>query len=183
MKSNVDIVNLIGISLIVVAIVSAGGLYYTATSYANISEAFASVDISISEVITHRDNSTGQVVITTLFLVDNPSNLDIEIYRIEYMAHADKTSASIVEYDKYVGSGTAGNRNNTVLAGTIREIQVSTSINPDTPYMERFDYASSDGTVYMFINGMTWFKITDFPDGEPKIDGVYYMGSVVVHEG
>ena len=183
MKPNVDIVNLIGISLIVVAIVSAGGLYYTASSYANISEAFASVEVSITEVTVVRDNTTGEVTITALFLVNNPSNLDIEIYRIEYMAHADKTSASIAEYDKYVGSGTVGNRNNTVSANSIQNILLSTSINPDTPYMERFDSAEVSGNVYMYLNSIVWFQITDFPEATQKLAGIYFMGSVVVHEG
>ncbi|MCK5309512.1 MAG: hypothetical protein KAJ33_04225 [Thermoplasmata archaeon] len=183
MKKQIDIVNLIGISLIVVAIVSAGGLYYTATSYANISETFASVEVSISEVTAFRDNGTGQVTITALFLVDNPSDLDIEIYRIEYMANADKNSGSILEYDKYVGSGTVGNTNNTIAANSVRDIQLSTTINPDTPYMERFDYAEQDGSVYMFLNGIVWFQITDFPEANQRMDGIYFMGSVIVHEG
>ena len=49
-KPNLDIVNLVGITLIVVAIVSAGGLYYTASTWANISEAYATVEVVISEV-------------------------------------------------------------------------------------------------------------------------------------
>ena len=183
MKKSIDIVNLIGVSLIIVAIVSAGGLYYTATSYANISETFASVEVSISEVITYRDNSTGEVTITALFLVDNPSDLDIEIYRIEYMAHADINSASVMEYDKYVGSGTMGNMNNTISANSVRDIQLSTTINPDTPYMERFNLAEQEGSVYMFLDGIVWYSITDFPEATQRLDGVYFTGGVMVHEG
>ena len=183
MKPSIDIVNLIGISLIVVAIVSAGGLYYTASSYADISETFASVEVSISEVTAVRDSTTGQVTITALFLVNNPSNLDIEIYRIEYMAHADRSSESIFEYDKYVGSGAVGNSNNTVFKDSIRDIQISTTINPDTPYMDRFNLAEQEGGVYIFLNGLAWFRITNFPEADQKVDGVYFMGNVMVHEG
>ena len=46
-----------------------------------------------------------------------------------------------------------------------------------------FDAASSGGNTFMYINGMSWFKISDFPNGEPKIDGVYYMGGVMIYEG
>ena len=182
-KKQIDIVNLIGISLIIVAIVSAGGLYYTATSYANISETYASVEVSITEVTAVRDNVTGGITLSALFLVDNPSDLDIEIYRIEYMAHADRSPTSIMEYDKYVGSGAIGNMNNTISANSVRDIQISTTINPDTPYMERFNSAEQEGSVYMFLNGVVWFKITEFPEATQRIDGVYFMGSVIVHEG
>ena len=89
-KPNLDIVNLIGITLIIVAIVSAGGIYYTASTWANISDAYATVTVEISDVDIYRSNSTGQIEITASFMVDNPSNLGIEIYRIEYLRSEER---------------------------------------------------------------------------------------------
>ena len=180
-KPNLDIVNLIGITLIVVAIVSAGGIYYTASTWANISEAYATVEVVISDVIIVRDNSTGQVEITASFLVNNPSDLGIEIYRIEYLAHTDASSATITEYDKYVGSGTVGNMNNTIAAGSIREIQLPTSIS--TRYMERFDAAEQDGSVYIFLNSIVWYRVIDYPEATQRMDGIYFMDNVVIYDG
>jgi len=181
-KPSLDIVNLVGITLIVVAIVSAGGLYYTASTYANISETFASVEVSISDVHVVRNNETGEVYLTASFFIDNPSSLDIEIYRIEYLANADSSPASITEIDKYVGSGTVGNRNNTAPAESVREIQLSTTINPNTTYMERFNYAEQNNNVYMFLNGILWYRISQFPEATQRYDGITYFGNVIVYE-
>ncbi len=180
-KPRIDIVNLVGISLVVVALVAAGGLYYTASSYANISETFASVDVSITDVQAYLDNDTGQVRITSLFLVNNPSDLDIQIYRIEYMMYADEDTSSIMEYDRYVGSGSLGNVNNTVEADSLRDVQLTSFINPDTPYMDRFESANQGGTPYLLINGIVWYNIAQFPDAEMKLDGVIFLGPVMLN--
>lgn len=183
-RPRVDIVNLLGISLIVVALVSAGGLYYTAKSYADISETFATVSIDISEVKVFRDNSTGQVTIDTIFHVENNrSNLDIEIYRTEYGVNVDVSSTDVMNYDRYVGSGSRGSANNTVMAGKVKDIQVTTRINPDTIYMDRFEQASVSGNLYMFIDGTMWYRIARFPEASQRIDGIFFMGSVVVQDG
>ena len=182
-ESNLDIVNLVGITLIIVAIVSAGGLYYTASTWANISEAYATVEVVISEVDIVRDNSTGGITLTAMFLVNNPSNLDIEIYRIEYMANVDYSTSAIMEYDKYVGSGSVGNRNNTVSADSIREVQVTMSINPNSTNMVRFNSAEVDGNVYVFLYGTVWYRIINYPDASQRLDGIYYMNSVEVRNG
>lgn len=180
-KPGLDIVNLIGISLVIVAIVSAGGLYYTAASYNNISETFATVTIDITGVSLTRDNDTGQVHINTLFLVNNPSNLDIEIYRIEYQVHADSTSSTVREYDRYVGNGGIGSSNNTISAGKLREIDLPTRINPDTTYMERFNMAEQDGSVFVFVDGIVWYRISKFQDASRRVDDIMFMGGVNVN--
>ncbi len=182
-KPNLDIVNLVGITLIVVAIVSAGGLYYTASTWANISEAYATVEVIISEVDIIRNNSTGEISLTAMFLINNPSNLDIEIYRIEYMVNVDSSTADIMEYNKYIGSGSVGNRNNTVSADSMREVQVSMSINPDSANMERFNLAEQDGNVHVFLYGTLWYRMVNYPDASQRMDGIYYMNSVVVRHG
>lgn len=182
-KFNLDIVNLVGITLIVVAIVSAGGLYYTASTWANISEAYATVEVGISEIDIIKDNSTGQIELTAMFLVNNPSKLDIEIYRIEYMVNVDSSPTDINDYDKYIGSGSIGNRNNTIPADSMREIQVSMSITPNSTNMDRFNSAEVDGTVYTFLYGTLWFKISNFPDASQRLDGIFYLNEVVVRYG
>lgn len=182
-KPNLDIVNLVGITLIVVAIVSAGGLYYTASTWADISEAYATVDVMISEVDIIRNNSTGEISITAMFLINNPSNLDIEIYRIEYMTNVDSSTADIMEYNKYVGSGSVGNRNNTVSSDSMREIQVFMSINPNSTYMERFNLAEVEGNVHVFLYGTVWYRIINYPNASQRMDGIFYMNSVVIRDG
>ena len=182
-KPNLDIVNLVGITLIVVAIVSAGGLYYTASTWANISEAYATVDVMISEVDIIRNNSTGEISLTAMFLINNPSNLDIEIYRIEYMANADSSTADITDYYKYIGSGSIGNRNNTVSAGSMREVQVSMSINSNSTNMERFNSAEVGGNVYVYLYGTVWYRIINYPDASQRLDGIFYVGGVVIRNG
>ena len=182
-KPNLDIVNLVGISLIVVAIVSAGGLVYTASTWANITETYATVQVAISDVTIFEDNSTGQVILTAYFFVDNPSNLDIEIYRIEYMTHADINPATITEFDRYVGSGTVGNRNNTVMAESMRQIALTMVINPDTPNMLRYEAAKQDGSVYIFLNGTVWYRIINYPEASQRMDGIFFLRSVVIYEG
>ena len=182
-KPNLDIVNLVGITLIIVAIVSAGGLYYTASTWANISEAYATVDVMISEVDIVRDNSTGGISITAMFLINNPSNLDIEIYRIEYMVNVDSSTTDIMEYDKYVGSGSVGNRNNTVTAESLREIQVSTSINPNSTNMNRFNSAEVDGSVYVYLYGTVWYRMVNYPDASQRLDRLFSPMSVEVRYG
>ena len=182
-KPALDIVNMVGITLIVVAIVSAGGLYYTASTWADISEAYATVTVGVSDVDIVRDNSTGQVILTAMFLVDNPSNLEIEIYRVEYMINVDASPADINDYDKYVGNGAVGNQNNTVSSDSRREIQVTMTINPDSKNMERFNNAEQDGSVFVLLNGVAWYRIVNYPDTDQRLNGIFYIQSVVVHDG
>ena len=182
-KPNLDIVNLVGITLIVVAIVSAGGLYYTASTWADISEAYATIEVVISEVDIVRNNSTGEVELTAMFLINNPSNLDIEIYRVEYMVNVDISPTDIMDYDKYIGSGSVGSRNNTVTADSMREVQVTMSINPNSTNMDRFNSAEQDGNVYVFLYGTLWYRIINYPEASQRMDGIYYMNSVEVRYG
>ena len=182
-KPNLDIVNLVGITLIVVAIVSAGGLYYTASTWADISEAYATVEVMISEVDIVRTNSTGEISITAMFLINNPSNLDIEIYRIEYMINVDSSTTDITDYNKYVGSGSVGNRNNTVSAGSVREVQVSMSISSNSTNMIRFNSAEQDGSVNVFLYGTLWYRVINYPEASQRLDGIYFMDRVVVRHG
>ncbi|MCK4265635.1 MAG: hypothetical protein KAX31_00010 [Thermoplasmata archaeon] len=180
-KDSINIVNLIGIMLIVVAIVSAGGLYYTASTYANISETFVSCEVFISGVNITSHNSTGEITFTTSVIIDNNSTLDIEIYRIEYTAQASNSPTTVTQYDKYIGGGSIGGRNGTVTADTIREVLVSFSINPDTTYMDRYEHALVDGGLYTYITGYVWYKISDFPEATKKL-GIFYSNKVMVYE-
>jgi len=181
-KPSLDIVNLVGIALVIAALVSAGGIYYTASTYSKISESFATTTVMVSDVQITRINETGLVIFTTTYVVDNPSSLDIELYRIEYMAHADISPTTITEYDRYIGSGTLSNRNGTVPAGTIREFQVPFSIGPNSTYMDRFNYAEQNGEVNTFVNGIIWYRISNYQEASNRLDGILFRGKVMIDE-
>lgn len=174
-----SITNLIGIMLVIVAIVSAGGLYYVASEYSKISETLVSVEATISEVNICIDNQTGECVVTASILMNNPSKLDIDIYRIEYLTYADKETSSLTEYDREIG-GIQSSRNGTILKDSLTELQYTYTIYPDTTYMNRLDYAMDGGsTVWVYIGGLMWFRISDYPDVSEDI-GVGYFTEVVV---
>ena len=99
------------------------------------------------------------------------------------MVNVDSSTADIMEYNKYIGSGSVGNRNNTVSADSMREVQVSMSINPDSANMERFNLAEQDGNVHVFLYGTLWYRMVNYPDASQRMDGIYYMNSVVVRHG
>jgi hypothetical protein len=164
-----SVTNLIGIILIVVALVSAGGLYYLASEYTKISETLVSTSSEITAIRITQNNNTGDVSITVSISVDNPSDLDIELYRIEYLTYLDRYASNQVGNDKYVGSGSTSEGNKTVQAGSSREFQVSFTISSTSPYMSKFVYASDGGnTVFAFINGYIWYNLSDYPDASQK---------------
>ena len=176
-----SIPNLIGILLIVVAIISAGGLYYTASVYTNISETYVSVEAVVSGMTIVVDNSTGDVIATVLIVVNNPSDLDIDVYRLEYMAYMSHDTSTITNYDKYVGSGSTSDRNNTVQAETIREIPVTFVIKSGSVYMERFLEATTDSnTIWTMINGLVWFNLSEYEDSPTPRVPIFNVGPVEV---
>ena len=173
-----SITNLIGMLLIVVAIVSAGGLYYLASEYSNISETIVTVETSISSVTI--TNNSGEFTVIVSVLISNPSPLDIEIYRVEYMSFADKATTSLTSYDKYIGGGSTSNRNGTVPTDSVREMQISHIITPDSVYMKRLLYGMNNGnSSWIYVSGYVWFKIADYPEVTQQL-GIGYLNQVVI---
>jgi hypothetical protein len=173
-----SITNIIGVLLVIVAIVSAGGLYYIASEYSKISESIVTVETAISAVTIN--NISGDYTLTISVLISNPSSLDVEVYRIEYMTYADKSTSTLQGSDRYIGGGSTSDRNSTVSANSVREMQVSHIINPDSIYMKRLLYGMDNGnSSWIFVGGYVWFKIADYPDVTQQL-GVGYQDQVVI---
>lgn len=176
-----SITNIIGILLVIVAIVSAGGLYYIATEYSKISETIVTVDTMISGVTIN--NISGDFTVTVSVLINNPSALDIEVYRIEYMTYSDKTTSTLTGSDRYIGGGSTSNRNSTVSAGTVREMQVTHIVSHNSIYLERLQYGMDGGnTSWIYVGGYVWFKISNYPDVSQQL-AVGYLDQVVIQLG
>lgn len=173
-KSNASsIPNLIGILLVIVALVSAGGLYYTASTYTRISETYVSVWSEISDVSVVFDNASEEVEVTVSVLVNNPSSLDIEIYRVEYMCYMDKDPSSLSNYNRYIGSGSSSEKNNTVRAGSERVVEVSFKVDSENTYYDRVLYAMEDGpSVYFMVDGNVWFSLASYSQVQNQV-GIY----------
>jgi len=159
-----SITNLIGALLIIVALVSAGGLFYIASEYSKISETYVSVESYISNVAIVRNNETGIYNVTVSIVIDNPSPLDIEIYRIEYLTHADFDTITLTEYDRDIG-GSQTNKNNTVSSNSMLEMQVSHKVYPGSIYAQRLEYAMNGGNItWIYVGGFVWFRISEYQD-------------------
>ncbi|MBA3046037.1 MAG: hypothetical protein KKH41_07310 [Candidatus Thermoplasmatota archaeon] len=160
-----SITNIIGVLLVIVALVSAGGLYYLASEYSKISETLVTTKADITSLRFAVNNTTGEVHITVTVTLNNTSDLDIEIHRVEYMSFVDMDSASLGSSNSYVGSGSTNDGNGTVPAGSQREVQIFHVIMPNTIYAERLEYAlDGDNTLLAYISGFLWFRISDYPD-------------------
>lgn len=80
------ILDWIGVCLIVVAIISAGGLFYTSNEYAKVTETRLNVWSEITNVtMTYSD---GEAMLIIEGKAHNPSRLDVEIYGVEYDVYA-----------------------------------------------------------------------------------------------
>ena len=111
--------------------------------------------------------------------VNNPSPLDIEVYRIETLTYTDRETSTISEYDKEIG-GIQSNRNGTISKESLTEMQYSYTIYPGTTYMDRLVYAMNGGsTVWVYSGGYVWFRISEYPDVS-EYTGVGYFGQIEV---
>jgi hypothetical protein len=168
-KRKLPITDVIGILLVIVALVSAGGLCYVASEYTKIADTLVSAEVDISSFYIVRNNLTGEVFINVMVTLNNPSTLDIKIYRVEYQTYVDRDTSTITSFDRYIGSGSTNDNNGTVLGGTVREVPISHVLMPDTLYEERLNYAlDGDDKLYAHISGILWFRISDYPDVESK---------------
>jgi hypothetical protein len=172
------ITNIIGTLLVIVALVSAGGLYYVASEYSKISETIVTVEIVVSGVTII--NLSGDYTVIVSVLISNPSPLDIEVYRIEYMTYSDKSTSTLMGSDRYIGGGSTSDRNSTVSADSVREMQVSHGISPNSIYMKRLQYGLDNGnSSWILVTGYVWFKIADYTDVTQQL-GIGYQDLVVI---
>ena len=174
------VTDVIGILLVIVALVSAGGLCYVASEYTKIADTLVSAEAEISSFRIVQNNATGEVFINVMVTLNNPSSLDIEIYRVEYQTYVDRDTSTITSFDRYIGSGSTNDNNGTVQGGIVREVPVSHVIMSDTLYKDRLEYAlDGDDKLYAYTGGMLWFRLPDYPDVESKI-AFGFFGEVFV---
>jgi hypothetical protein len=181
-KKELGVTNLIGVLLLVVAVVSAGGLYYLAAEYCRISDTLVSVDTLGTDITVFHDNVSGQYQIVVTLTVSNPSELDIEIYSIEYLVFADRTTATLTGYDAGVGGGSSGLANGTVSANTVRDLTVMYLVGPGSLYFERLEYALAGGnSTWMYLSGFALFRLSDYQEVDGELDMLFLPREVVVN--
>ena len=176
------ITNLIGVLLIIVAIISAGGLCYVASEYSQISETLVTVKAAITDVALLHDEISGEYQVIVTLTVSNPSRLNIDIYSIEYLAYADRTTTSLMGSEANIGGGSTSASNGTVSAGTVREIQVFYLIGQSGLYLQRLQHALDESnSAWIYLNGFVLYRISDFQDVSSEI-GLGYLDQVVVQD-
>jgi len=182
MKKHLELTNLIGVVLVAVAIVSAGGLYYLGSEYCTISNTLVSVETLSADIIVARDNVTDRYQVIVTLLVSNPSELDIEVYSIEYMVYADKSTTTLTSYDATIGGGSSGLVDGTVEANTVKELSVMYLIGSGSLYYERLEYAMAGGnSAWMYLSGFALFKLSDYEEVDGQRLGLpFYPREVTV---
>ena len=176
-RKEIGIVDVVGISLIVTALISAGGIYYLTTSYVNINDTWNSCSAVIMDVNVTME-TTNEITFQITLIVNNPSKLDIEIIspNVEYNVYAFEAEPKyhLMSYDDWLdhfitpGRGVIeGNR--TIHAGSSEELRLRTLIREDPRlYWEHFQNAMTDGQVYLYIEGFALYYISDFPSEHKK---------------
>jgi hypothetical protein len=190
-RGKYGIVDVIGVTLIVMALVSAGGIYYTANTYVKINDTWTNCRAFVPEVnITSSDTTTEVTFQITLF-IDNPSSLDIEIVssNVEYNVYVFDTEPdfSLLDYDDWLdhfitpGRGMEGG-NGTVEADSQKTLFLLTNIGESPPlYWERFEDSSTNGRTFVVLNGFALYNIIEFPTTTEKM-WFGYTGWVSVYE-
>jgi hypothetical protein len=179
-----SITNIIGVILVIVAIVSAGGLYYVASEYTQISDTLVSVEAAISDVAILHDNHSGEYQITLTIFINNSSPLAIDIYSIEYSINADKTPNNLMMDDTKLFSRSTGLSNGTVPADSSKVLQDSYIINSTSITGQKLEDAIDGGnTTMLVVNGFVLYNISDFPNVKSSYSvGIYPPIWVVIKD-
>ena len=177
-----SITNLIGILLVIVALVSAGGLYFVASEYSKISETMVVIESRMVDLSVV--NSSDEAIIYFTVIVNNTSDLDIDVYRIEYDIHSDDDLSYLFSTQSIIlgglGTGTLASPIDTVESGTTsNEIFLSVPIK-DKPYT-KFMETVSDGNANIFMDATLFFRISKYPDVIQKVDISEFFRVVVQH--
>jgi hypothetical protein len=182
-ENSLSITTLIGIILVIIAIVSAGGLYFVASEYAKISETLVVIESGIHDVSV--TNTTDDVTFHFSVYVNNTSELDIEVYRVEYDIHSGgEISSNLYNYQSIIVSGGTGSLSNplkVIPAGeTMVEIPITVPIKEKV--MTEFMGSTNNGTTYLFIDSTLFFNLSKYPDVIQKMDISNIFVVVVQHE-
>lgn len=178
------LLRLIGISFIIVSLLSFGLLYVTSVTYINYTETATVIPqntmISDVRIPLITDESQDQTV-EILFEVTNPSNLAVYITSIEAHVYMDNLSDSrqLVEKldDILVGTGqfTVPKSDAYVVGpGESLTIPVHLTVSGGSQFMSRLN-TTSGGKYYPYIFGTMWYTF-DYIDLIEKVEGVAFLG-------
>jgi hypothetical protein len=188
--SNLGIVDLIGVTLIVVALISAGGIVITTDTYVNINDTWANCQAFIPNVNITSSNDSNEVTLTTSLFINNPSKLDIEIIssNVEYNVYVFNAEPDFSQlgYDGLLdhfispGRGIAG-ANGTVYGDSQKNLYLSLFFRETPLYWDRFQDASVNGSTFVFISGFALYEIIDYPYQTEKL-WFAYANWVTIYE-
>lgn len=190
-RGKYGIVDVIGVTLVVIALVSAGGIYYTANTYVKINDTWTNCHAFVPGVTITSSNATSEVSFQITLFINNSSPLDIEIVpsNVEYNVYVFdiEPDFTLLDSDDWLdhfitpGRGMEGG-NGTVEAGTQKTVLLLTSIGESPPlYWERFHDSSADGRAFVVLSGFALYNIVEFPITTEKM-WFGYTGWVPVYE-
>ena len=160
------------------ALVSAYGLYYTSREYAKVTETQLNAEAFITNITISKNISNPKVVIDILVL-NNASQLDIEIYLIEYRVYASDIPISMPFQRDYIGITTSTSGDDLVEAGTSNMYTVPMSLNPTTDQYNKLDDISHNNSGYFVVSGRVHYKISGPSEFQNSVP-FYFAGKLGV---
>ena len=115
------ILELIGICLVIMALISAYGLYYTSREYSKVTETQLNAGAFLTDIVVSK-NITDPGVDINVMVLNNASHLDIEVYLIELRVYASDIPINMPYPSDYLGIMRSTSGSDLVEAGTNYEI-------------------------------------------------------------
>lgn len=176
-KNKYGIVDIIGVTFVVVAIISAGGIYYTASTYSDISNTLTSASVGVTEFnITHYED-TGTYEFLTTLMINNPSNLDINIYSVEFNIYAYPSESFGLDLSHYIATGRGIQAGNS----TISKESTSYIYQRLTTTSNSIEDNIINGATFAGLSGFILYEIVDYPEVTKKVYFGYWNW-VTIHE-
>jgi hypothetical protein len=164
-KGRHGIVDIIGVTLVVVAIISAGGIYYTASSYSKISDTLTSTAVFVPTVNITYSSGTGFYDLAAVITAINDSPLEIEFYEIEFNMYAFPTESRGLDFDHWVtAGGQISGGNGTVLGNSMSNLYQTIHTSS-----EKLSNNIVNGRTYIGFSGSALYEISDYPDVTNKL--------------
>ena len=174
----VKILELIGICLVITALISAYGLYYTSQEYAKVTETQLNVEAHITGIEVSKNISDPGVDLDVLVL-NNVSQLDIQVYMIEYRVYASDIPIYTPFQRDYIGIVVSTGGYEVIEAGTNEEYTISMSLDTTSDQYHLLDMISPDDSGYFVISGRVHYEISG-PSGLQNSAYFYFAGQLGV---
>ncbi len=153
------ILELIGICLVIMALISAYGLYYTSEEYAKVTETQMNAGAYITGIEVSKNISDPGLDVDILVL-NNASQLDVEVYLIEFRVYASDVPITTPSQLDYLGTVASSSGGDIVEAGTNYMYRIPLNIDPiSDPYQKLVD-TSPDGSGYFIVQGTVYYEIS-----------------------